>query len=136
MLQWMFIIWLGAFGSLGLMLFGSQMREFHNTGSTINALAALSSRVYNFDRSVKSLTSSAAVGWHLYCTVFFVAAFGSMKVYVSIRCRFIPSQAHIEVYNRLRYHHVKLVVRIGLNTRRHGYTNFHSLIINRCLNNH
>lgn len=79
----MFIVWIGAFSSLGVVLFGTVMPEFGSFSAAVCALLSIATRVYSFDLSAGSMTSLAQAGWHIYTMLFFCVAIGSIAGYVS-----------------------------------------------------
>jgi hypothetical protein len=79
----MFIIWIGAFASMGLVVFGAMMPEFSGVASALSALTSMGTRVYKYDSSVTNLTPAALMGWHVFVVFFIFLAFGSMSAYVS-----------------------------------------------------
>jgi hypothetical protein len=80
----MFIIWIGAFASLGLVVFGAMMTQFNDVASALGTLVSMGTGVYSYDSSVMSLSSAAILGWHFFVVIFVFGAFGSMNAYVSI----------------------------------------------------
>jgi len=80
----MFVIWLGAYTSLGLALFGGVMPEFANIGSAAGSLASITTRSYDFSVDGGSLDTAVSIGWRIFAAMFLVSALGSLAAYVSV----------------------------------------------------
>ena len=82
-IQCMMIIWLGAYVSFGLIIFGTSMPEFGTASRAIGYLTALLTYSYNFTESALSSYEQITC-WELFSFSFVFLAFGSMTSYVSI----------------------------------------------------
>jgi len=78
-LQCMFVIWLGAFTSFALAVFGGYSSQLASAGSAAGVLASMATR--SLPGSLDG--SDVDVGWRIFAAVFCISAVASLSAYVS-----------------------------------------------------
>lgn len=80
--QCMFVIWLGAFISLGIALFGGVLWEMTTVSQALGYMTGLLECSYEFPL-FKGLSPSEIAIWEAYTISFLILAYGTIAGYVS-----------------------------------------------------
>ena len=82
-LQAVFVIWVCAYVSLGMALYGSVSHNFSSVATAMQSVTGLLTRHYRFDEMEGTRDFWTTLGWRLFVVSFLLLALGSLTAYVS-----------------------------------------------------
>ena len=81
--QAVFVIWVCAYVSLGMALYGSVSHNFSSVATAMQSVTGLLTRHYRFDEMEGTRDFWTTLGWRLFVVSFLLLALGSLTAYVS-----------------------------------------------------